>query len=88
MNDFKTRLKSGGHLGILARANDKVARELAVAMPTPNEDMTNNQKIAAYDRLMNGPRSQRPTFRAVRKTVRRMVAGLSTNGSWRSWPAI
>jgi hypothetical protein len=37
--------------------------------------------------LMTGPRAQKPTGRAIRKTVRRMKAGGKLEGGWRSWPA-
>lgn len=36
--------------------------------------------------LMSGPRAQKPTGRAIRKTVRRLKAGGDLKGGWRSWP--
>lgn len=36
--------------------------------------------------LMTGPRATPPTHRAIRKAVRRLNAGGTIKGSWRSWP--
>lgn len=45
------------------------------------------QAYLAENALMSGPRAQKPTARAIRKTVRRLRAGGSLKGGWRSWPA-
>jgi hypothetical protein len=34
---------------------------------------------------MSGPRATTPSKRCIAKTIRRINAGLSTSGSWRSW---
>ncbi len=40
----------------------------------------------AENALMSGPRAQKPTARAIRKTIRRMKADMPLTGGWRSWP--
>ncbi len=56
-------------------------------------DLTHGQKYALAEAiLMTGPRAQKPTHRAVLKTMGRLkrgeVVGSRTWGSWRDAPAI
>lgn len=90
MNRLKAIMLGGGHRGVLLSANDKIAKELDVPQLTEQQAKAGRrqaEQIAAYDRLMNGPKATRPTGRAVRKVIGRIRAGLSLNGSWRSWPS-
>jgi hypothetical protein len=54
----------------------------------PRAGFTQEELSIAYAALMTGPRATRPTWKAVRKTIRRARRGMKIAGSWRSWPSI
>lgn len=86
----KQRLLLGGLTGALVAASynketpvltERQERQLALRKSA-------ELQIAAYDRLMNGPKATRPSWRAVRKTILRIKNGLPVTGPWRSWRAV
>lgn len=83
----KEKLLAGGSLPALDAANLRSNEHFDIR-PSELRGSYSEFLGAAYDRLMSGPKSKRPTSRAVRKTVLRLSLGLSIQGPWRSWRRI
>lgn len=83
---FKQSLKSGGSIGPMIMAEDRVLSDLALNATHHDGDITVKEANLAYRIKMTGPRATPPSWAAVRKVVHRLRMGQSTSGSWRSWP--
>lgn len=94
MNTLKSRLLNAVPVGAAlfgdqkaAAAVAKMREQYAVEIPTDGSYTAQEYTLATVS-LMTGPRAQRPTTRAIRKTIRRMRSGQPVKGSWRSWKAV
>jgi hypothetical protein len=94
--NLQSRLKGHGAGGALLAGMLRSAEALQksqqglypIEVPADGRFTTEEFKIATISR-MTGPRSSRPSFRAITKTIRRMRRGGDiTKGGWRSWPSV
>ena len=94
MNTLKSRLLNAVPQGAALFGDDKaraavakMQEEFRIEVPTDGKFTAQEYTLATVS-LMTGPRAQRPSFRAIRKTIRRMRSGQPVKGSWRSWKAV
>ena len=82
---LKQLLQGSGASGPQMLAAEKLAAEQTIK---DDKRYTAEELWLATTMKLSGPRATPPTSRCVRKTVRRLRAGLSIKGSWRAWPAL
>jgi hypothetical protein len=84
MPNIKALALQGAAVLPVAFAADKAAEYYGTHS---RHGFTNKQIGEALAVLMSGPKATRPTWRAVRKTILRIRAGLNVSkGGWRRWP--
>lgn len=81
------RVSAAALIGAMSRIEEaqlkQIGKEVVVRAGFTPEEVS-----IGYATLMTGPRATRPTWKAVRKTIRRARRGMKIAGSWRSWPSI